>query len=235
MRVGSQLILAALTLVEIALATTAVGRPRRHTGRPEPLPPESFHHATFTQRAPVTADNASIPLPPSTTPTAPPIASLKPLDLSISYALSDSCLLYLNSVMQSSTFKSCLPFSLLLTTSTSYASLLSSSRASGSYDTLNELLAYTSSPQPSSDTCDQYFSGMYTALSAKNNCAADMPKTGSTKAVAKDIKTGVGNYQLMRQAAAITDPDTGKYCYLQAITNSSPDDLYLWSLPAGVS
>jgi hypothetical protein len=39
----------------------------------------------------------------------------------------------------------------------------------------------------------------------------------------------------MRRAAAITDPDTGKYCYLQAITDASPDDLYLWSLPAGVS
>lgn len=235
MRLGSHLVLAALTLVDLALAVPSYALPRRSTGRPDPLPPEVVDHATFSPRAPITADNASIPLPPTTTPTSPPTTSLKPLDLSISYALSDSCLLYLNSVMQSSTFKSCLPFSLLLTTSTSYASLLSSSRASGSLDTLNQLLAYTSSPQPSSDTCDQYFSGVYTALSAKANCAADMPKTGATQAVAKDIKTGVGNYQLMRQAAAITDPDTGKYCYLQAITNSSPDDLYLWSLPAGVS
>jgi hypothetical protein len=122
----------------------------------------------------------------------------------------------------------------LLTTSTSYASLLASSLTAGNLTTLNELIAYTISPQPSSDTCDTYFSGVLSALTSKGNCAADLAK-GSITSVAKETWAGVGNYEVMREASALTDPDTGSYCYLQAVASTTPDDLYLWSIPSGAS
>ena len=181
------------------------------------------------------AQNITIPLPPSVTPTSPPHPVPTALDLAVSYAMSDSCLLYLTSILSSDTFQSCLPFSLLLMTSTSYASLLSTSRSSGDLATLNQLVAYTSSPQPSSEQCDNYFSGVITALKAKNNCAADLAKGSPARGIAKEVQAGVASYKLMREASALTDPDTGGYCYLQAVASPTPDDLYLWSLPAGIS
>lgn len=219
------------TLAVVALALSHVSSrsiSQRHPGQPEPLPPED----DYSIRA-LSANNITVPSPPSTTPTSPPSPVPTPLDLSISYALSDSCLLYLSSVLSSSTFTSCLPFSLLLTTSTSYASLLSKSLASGNLTTLNNLVSYVSSPQPSSDQCDDYFTGVLSALNSKGNCAYDLSQ-GTSSSIAREAQAGMGNYALMRKAAGITDPDTGKYCYLQAVASTTPDDLYLWSIPSGV-
>jgi hypothetical protein len=38
----------------------------------------------------------------------------------------------------------------------------------------------------------------------------------------------------MREAAGLVDPDTGVYCYIEAKASGRPDDLYLWSIPAGI-
>lgn len=229
MRLSMELAFVALALIDVASASPSLGW--RSTGRPEPLPPEP---TSFIARANAAA-NITVPLAPTTIPTSPPSPAPTPLDLAVSYALSDSCLLYLTSTLSSATFQSCLPFSLLLTTSTSYASLLSSSRSKGDLETLNQLLAYTSSPQPGSETCDQYFSGVLSGLNAKSNCAADLAKGTVAKGIGKEVQAGIGNYKLMREASALADPDTARYCYLQAVASPTPDDLYLWSLPSGIS
>lgn len=226
MRISTSLLVGVLGLVDAVWSLSL----RIDTTRPEALPPEDQRIHLRRAKA---AENVTIPLPPSVIPTSPPSPVPTPMDLSLSYALSDSCLLYLTSVLSSTTFKSCLPFSLLLTTSSSFASLLSDSLEAGNLTTINELIAYTSSPGLGSDTCDQYFSGVLSALSSKSNCAADLGKGMTNTAIAKEAQAGVGNYKLMRQASVIVDPDTGKYCYLQAVASSTPDDLYLWSIPSG--
>lgn len=70
-------------------------------------------------------------------------------------------------------------------------------------------------------------------IGSKANCAGDLGK--SNVVVAKEAQIGFGNYDVMRKAAGLVDPDTGIYCYLEAIASSQPDDLYLWALPAGIS
>ena len=65
----------------------------------------------------------------------------------------------------------------------------------------------------------------------KSHCQADI-KAGKNLAV--EFLDGVGNYQLMRQAAGLKDPKTDNYCYLEELASNQSDDLYLWSLPAGV-
>lgn len=149
----------------------------------------------------------------------------------VSYALSDSCLLYLSTILRSPTFTSCLPFSLLLTTSTSYSTILQAATTSGNYTALNELLAYVADPQPSGAQCDTYLSGLLRDFDGKNNCGADVAAKKATAMLAQD---GLGSYTVMRAAARLVNPDTGKYCYLDAVSASRPDDLYLWSLPAGI-
>jgi hypothetical protein len=154
------------------------------------------------------------------------------MDLQLSYALTTPCLSYLSTLFSTPTFLSCLPFSLLLTTSTGFGTLLSTSAATGNYTTLNTLLSYVASPQPSSGQCDDFMSAAYAQIGAKSSgCILDLGKRGA----AAEARTGLGNAGMMRKAAALRDPDTGKWCYLEALASDRPDDLYLWSLPTGVA
>lgn len=71
------------------------------------------------------------------------------------------------------------------------------------------------------------------AISSKKACAADLAAK-IPNAVALEAKVGLGNYQIMREAAGLTDGRTGRYCYLEALAGDGPDDLYLWNLAAGL-
>ncbi|WVF71285.1 hypothetical protein IAT40_006088 [Kwoniella sp. CBS 6097] len=182
-----------------------------------------------------TSGNSStptLPSPPSTAPIRPPRPVPTPLDLSISQTLSSGCMVYLSSLLSSSTFLSCLPFSLLLTTSAGYSKILSTALSTGNYTNLNNLISYTASPLPSGGECESYMSDVMSSFSTKANCGTDL---GAKKAVALEAKIGIGNYGVMREAEGLVDESTGKYCYLKAVASGRPDDLYLWGLASGIS
>lgn len=124
----------------------------------------------------------------------------------------------------------CLPFSLLLSTSSAYKNQVSAATRTGNWTFLNELLAYTNSPQPSPPSCDQTFKSILTAFADKANCGTDL---SGGLAVAKQAQSGIGNYAVMRTASGLVNPNTGVYCYLEALANVKPDDMYLWMLPSG--
>jgi hypothetical protein len=154
------------------------------------------------------------------------------MDLQLSYALTTPCLAHLTNILSTPTFLSCLPFSLLLTTSTGFASLLTTASNTGNYSTLNTLLAYVTSPRPSSEACDDYMRDAYWKMGEKHSaCAPDLKK----RSAAADAMAGLGSAGLMRRAAGLRNPETGKWCYLEAVANDRPDDLYLWGLPAGIA
>ena len=230
-----------LSVLVSAQTSTGVSTPYhtqpRHIGRPQPLPPEGgavVHNERSNQhhsRA-IAASNLTLPQPPSPPPTSPPSPAPTPMDLAITYDLSQSCMTYLTSFLTSTIFTSCLPFSLLLTTSTSYGQLLSQSLSSGNLSAINRLIAYSSSPQPSSAQCDDYFSGVLSAMTAEGNCANDLE---ASSGIAKEAQAGIGSYKAVREASALVNPDTGVYCYLEAVASPKPDDLYLWSIPASIS
>ncbi|KAK8864500.1 hypothetical protein IAR55_001750 [Kwoniella newhampshirensis] len=177
---------------------------------------------------------ATLPPAPSLIPSSPPAPVPTPLDLSLSHALSSQCMVYLASLLSSASFLSCLPFSLLLTTSSAYSTLVTTALQSGNYSTLNDLMAYTSSPQPSPQQCSSYMTGVMSSLISKSNCGIDL---NSGVNVAKEAKLGIGNYEVMRVAESLKDETDGNgvYCYLQALKEERPDDLYLWQLPGGIS
>ena len=195
-----------------------------------------MRHGARRATAPSASSSASmtvpVPLPPSPIPTSPTSPAPTPMDLFLSYSVSNSCLSYITTTIASPTFNSCLPFSLLLTTSTSYAALVKAAIATGNYATLNNLLAYTSSPLPSADQCLTFLQNSLASLSSKTNCAKDLT---DGKPLAQAFQTGLANYDLMRKASLLRVDDMSPYCYLEAVNAASPDDLYLWSLPAGVS
>jgi len=73
-----------------------------------------------------------------------------------------------------------------------------------------------------------------------NGIGKDMWKSGNCgndleggNVVVEEAEVGVGNYEVLRKASAVVDGD-GRFCYLKAVEDERPDDLYLWSLPAGI-
>ena len=47
--------------------------------------------------------------------------------------------------------------------------------------------------------------------------------------------TGLEAYNLLRDTACLADQGTNEYCYIEAVVNSNPADLYLYSLPLGIA
>lgn len=149
------------------------------------------------------------------------------------YSLSGQCLKYISQLVSSPGFQACVPFSLLLSASAAYKTLVLDATRTGNYTYLNNLVAYSSSPSPSPQECDNNYTHYYEQISAKANCAAELGGSTSAKAVAKQAQRGLGNYQVMRTASSFVNPKTGRYCYIEALASDRPDDLYLWMLAAG--
>ena len=42
------------------------------------------------------------------------------------------------------------------------------------------------------------------------------------------------SFQVMHDTACLPDPTTNAYCYLSAVQNTNPSDLYFYSLPLGI-
>lgn len=139
-------------------------------------------------------------------------------------------MMYLTNLLSNSTFVSCSPFSLLISTSSAYSGQVTSATSTGNYTYLNDLLAYSNSPQPGAQQCEEAYAAYRTALRDKANCGNDL---ADGKPVAGSASRGLGNYGVLRTAAALINPESGSYCYLEAVADARPDDLYLWSLPAG--
>ncbi|OCF60732.1 hypothetical protein L486_00371 [Kwoniella mangroviensis CBS 10435] len=174
--------------------------------------------------------STSLPKAPSSEVTTISKPIPKPLDLSISPSnLSGGCLTYLTSLLSSEDLQDCLPLALLLTTSSAYSSLLSSSIQSGNYTKINNLISYTSSS--AREKCDEYFTSIQSSLSSNKNCGTDLSNKNQ---VVKDTDIAIGNYQLIKEASKLTDKETGVYCYIESMAATRPDDAYLWSLPSGI-
>jgi len=47
--------------------------------------------------------------------------------------------------------------------------------------------------------------------------------------------TGLDAYSLLRNAACLPDPQTNAYCYIEAVQNSNPSDVYFYQLPLGIA
>lgn len=207
------------------LSGSSIAPPTSAAAAASTAPPPSSSSSTITR--------PNVPAAPDAPPTSPPRPVPTPMDLTVSYSLSDGCLDFMTSFLTNPLFTTCLPLSLLLTTSTSYRNLVSAA-PDDKYGTLNNLIAYTSSPQPSSTECDDYFASLAKAITEKKHCAADLNGGAEANPVAMDTRRGLGNYKVVREVSALKDPQSGEYCYLRALADSRPDDMYLYSLPAGI-
>lgn len=49
------------------------------------------------------------------------------------------------------------------------------------------------------------------------------------------MPAGLLAYELMRNVGCLADPTTNAYCYLEAVHNPNPADLYFYALPFGTA
>lgn len=59
------------------------------------------------------------------------------------------------------------------------------------------------------------------------------PKHGTNHSFA--LLIGLQTFDLMHDAGCLSDPGSNTYCYLNAVHNSNPSDLYFYQLPLGIS
>jgi hypothetical protein len=64
----------------------------------------------------------------------------------------------------------------------------------------------------------------------QNVCAQDLK---DRNAMATSTLTALQAFSVMHDTACLVDPTTNTYCYLDAIHNTNPSDLYYYMLPLG--
>lgn len=130
---------------------------------------------------------------------------------------------FFNSFLNNDDFLDCVPISSLLRTSSAFfevsRSLVRLTR------TLDEACA---APR---DHCSDLLSNLAEKIVKKDNCGADVDaKTGLVMSALQ----GFLAYDPVRDATCLKNPDTGDYCFADAMTNTThPEDANVYHMPLG--
>ncbi|KAF8637903.1 hypothetical protein AX17_002526 [Amanita inopinata Kibby_2008] len=166
--------------------------------------------------------------PPPTVPSSPPALPTpfpQPFSAGIvTDNISVSCANFFTNMTNSLAFRSCRPFSLLLQSSGDFVD------AQSSITLTNALIWGTCNVVPGKDQCVANMGWFASQLEIA--CAKEVQ---NKMTMATDALTGLQAYGLMYEAACHTDPSTNVYCYVDAVHNSNPSDLYLYQMPIGIA
>ncbi|KAK4151256.1 hypothetical protein C8A00DRAFT_17322 [Chaetomidium leptoderma] len=134
---------------------------------------------------------------------------------------SPPCPIFINSFLADPTFKQCYPLSMLFDRSKSFF------EAQKSLVSITRTLDATCAANATS--CNQYMAQLAKNLTATENCGVDY-KNGHSAVV--DAYGAMRAYAPIYSAGCLRDPDTGAYCYANAITNlTNPSTTYFYFLP----
>ncbi|CAK7214123.1 hypothetical protein SBRCBS47491_002042 [Sporothrix bragantina] len=155
------------------------------------------------------------------TASASPLPSFFDSSLASNFSTDSACPAFINAFLTNPTFKKCYPFSLLLQGSRSFFN------AEKSLVSITQVLDATCAANAT--FCTTYLSQLATNLTDSANCGADY-KLGNSIVVQAYL--GMIAYQPLYAASCLTDPDTGAYCYANAITNlTTTANVYFYYLP----
>ncbi|GAA5977604.1 hypothetical protein JCM11641_006874 [Rhodosporidiobolus odoratus] len=138
---------------------------------------------------------------------------------------STACPSFFSTFLADSTFTSCAPFSLLLTTSTAFFTAERSP-----HSLLPHVLDASCSAD--TDTCTALMDKLTKDIKQSNTCGPDLTR-GNPLAV--EALQGFMSYRLYREAGCQKSNTTNTYCFAEAAANSKPDDLYLYYIGEGTS
>ncbi|GEM07357.1 sterol metabolism-related protein [Rhodotorula toruloides] len=138
---------------------------------------------------------------------------------------STACPSFFATFLANPRFKTCAPFSLLLTTSTGF---FQAERAP--YGLLPYVL--NASCTASQEECTGLMDSLAAKIQQQNTCGPDLAK-GNPLAV--EALNGFRSYRLMREAGCQLSNTTGRFCFAEASAKTNPSDLYYYYLPEGTS
>ncbi|GLB42088.1 hypothetical protein LshimejAT787_1101030 [Lyophyllum shimeji] len=180
--------------------------------------------APSTSPSPTSTDNFNAPVPtvPSTPPSLP-TPFLQPFDANLTQNFSSiSCFDFFKNMTNALAFRSCRPMSLLLDSSSEFID------AQSNLTLLNSVVWGTCNTNTPKEQCIANMGWFANAL--KTACAQDLT---DQNAMAVSTLNDLQAYALVRETGCLTDPTTNTYCYLNAVRNSNPSDLYFYGLPLG--
>lgn len=171
-----------------------------------------------------TSQSPSVPSVPASPPVIP-TPFPQPWDVSLGQNFSTtSCFQFFTNMTNTLPFRACRPFSLLQLSSTAFT------QAQSNLTLLNSIVWGTCETTIPEDQCVANMS--WFAQGLKSACAKDLEE-GNANAV--DALEGLQAYKLMRTAGCAVDPNTNTYCYINAVHNTNPSDVYYYNLPLGLS
>ncbi|KAF4564847.1 hypothetical protein EYR40_011020 [Pleurotus pulmonarius] len=193
--------------------------------------PSAAPSATSLSPAPSASTTAATaqPLPtvPASAPTSPPVPTPfpQPFDSDISTNFSsNSCFNFFTDMLNRQEFRSCRPFGLLVGSSDEFL------KAQNNLTLLNTLIWGTCNTNTASNQCNINMAGFATSL--REQCKEDLDD-GNSRAV--NTLIALDAYPLMRNAGCQIDPSTNTYCFVNAVHNTNPADLYFYQLALGTS
>jgi hypothetical protein len=125
---------------------------------------------------------------------------------------------------QSPPFRKCRPFGLLLETSSAFIN------AQGNTSLLNDMVWGTCNTDLEFPQCTANMNWFANSLTTE--CAVEL---ANHNLFVGDSLTGLLVYSLMRKVGCELDQSNSAYCYISAVVNSNPSDLYYYQLPFGLS
>ncbi|KAF7763989.1 hypothetical protein Agabi119p4_8526 [Agaricus bisporus var. burnettii] len=166
----------------------------------------------------------AIPTVPSAPPTLPtPFPQAYDQHFTLNFT-SPSCLTFFKNMTNSPAFRKCRPFSLLSQSSSAFID------AQSNYTLMNTLLWGTCNIDLGVNQCRANMGWL--AESLQQECEMDLNDRND---LALDALTAMNAYQLMYDAACMSNPSTNTYCYIEALVKTGSPDLYLYQLPFGPS
>ncbi|KAJ9093410.1 hypothetical protein QFC21_006440 [Naganishia friedmannii] len=175
-----------------------------------------------------TTSAAAVPVAP-TGPLPLSVPFPQPFDQSLSYSLTDSCVAFLATYLESEEMRGnggtttgvgrCgKPFGLLMSSSSGWATLTRNETLLTA--ALSQICYATSSVTTTTtdDDCSAYYRSLAVNVQKSGNCGTDLKRKNPVV------------------LEALYDTETHAYCYAQAMstTSTTPDDGYLYQLPVGI-
>ncbi|KAF8889612.1 hypothetical protein BD779DRAFT_1388861, partial [Infundibulicybe gibba] len=202
---------------------------RLHRRHPEPQAkgssPTSTTMASSVSPSPSTTSQSDQPLP--SIPSAPPPLPTpfpQPFDSDIQQNFSSmSCFNFFSNMTNSASFRSCRPLSCLLQSSSTFIN------AQQNLTLLNTIVWGTCNTTTAESQCISNMNAYATALKAA--CVQDL---ADDNAMAEQTLIALQAYSVGRDGGCLANPTTNTYCYLSAVRDPNPSDLYFYQLPLGI-
>ncbi|KAF8155860.1 hypothetical protein B0H34DRAFT_798957 [Crassisporium funariophilum] len=201
---------------------------------PEPQPPENTDTGSLPSQT-TSATNTSpstSPLPTSdqtvpTIPSSPPALPTpfpQPFDGVFAQNFSSaSCQTFFSNMTASAPFRQCRPFSLLSLSSTDFIN------AQTNLTLMNSIVWGTCNTNVGTDQCSANMAWFASEL--KIACSDELEALNT---MAVEVLMALQAFDVMHDVACLPDPTTNTYCFLNAVRNKNPSDLYYYQLPLNI-